>query len=106
MLIRGSNGSPADLRDTLVGSLNDAETRSLAQNEWISPALGKGQEKTYDPMLGASDAGKQPDLELVLVSPFSSSADALLSDLASEGSLTAPSSVTALIAPSLGNPRQ
>lgn len=104
MLIRGSNGSPADLRDTLVGSLKDAETRSLAQNEWISPALGQGQEKTYDPMLGASDAGKQPDLSMVLVSPFSSSADALLSDLASEGSLLSPSSVTALLAPSLGNP--
>ena len=104
MLIRGSNGSPADLRDTLVGSLNDAETRSLAQNEWISPALGQGQEKTYDPMLGASDAGKQPDLSMVLVSPFSSSADALLSDLASEGSMSAPSSVLSLIAPSLGNP--
>lgn len=104
MLIRASNGSPADLRGTLVGSLNDAETRSLAQNEWISPALGQGQEKTYDPMLGASDAGKQPDLNMVLISPFSSSADALLSDLASEGSLLAPSSVTALISPSLGNP--
>ena len=104
MLIRGSNGSPADLRDTLIGSLKDAETRSLAQNEWISPALGQGQEKTYDPMLGASDAGKQPDLNMVLVSPFSSSADALLSDLASEGSLLGPSSVTALLAPSLGNP--
>ena len=104
MLIRGSNGSPADLRDTLVGSLNDAETRSLAQNEWISPALGQGQEKTYDPMLGASDAGKQPDLSMVLVSPFSSSADALLSDLTSEGSMSAPSSVLSLIAPSLGNP--
>ena len=104
MLIRGSNGSPADLRATLVSSLRDAETRSLAQNEWISPALGQGQEKSYDPMLGASDAGKQPDLNMVLVSPYSSSADALLADLASEGSLLGPSSVTALSAPSLGNP--
>ena len=104
MLIRGSNGSPANLRDTLVGSLVDFDTRTMAQNEWISPALGQGQEKTYDPMLGASDAGKQPDLSMVLVSPFSSSADALLSDLAGESSLTAPSSVMALIAPSLGNP--
>jgi len=105
MLIRGSEGSPADLRDTLVGSLNDAETRSLAQNEWISPALGIGQEKTYDPMLGAADAGKQPDLDMVVISPFSSSADALLSDLASEGSLTdASSSITALASPAFGDP--
>ena len=105
MLIRGSEGSPADLRDTLVGSLNDAETRSLAQNEWISPALGEGQEKTYDPMLGAADAGKQPDLDMVIVSPFSSSADALLSDLASERSVTdGSSSITALVSPSFGDP--
>ena len=103
MLIRGSNGSPADLRDTLVGSLNDAETRNLAQNEWISPALGQGQEKTYDPMLGASDAGNQPDLNLVIVSPFSSSADALLSDLASSSSSDASSSVTALVTPSFAD---
>lgn len=103
MLIRGSNGSPADLRDTLVGSLTDAETRSLAQNEWISPALGQGQEKSYDPMLGAADAGKQPDLDMVLIFPFSSSADALLSDLASENSLSdGSSSITALAAPAFG----
>ena len=104
MLIRGSNGSPADLRDTLVGSLNDAETRNLAQNEWISPALGQGQEKTYDPMLGAADAGTQPNLDMVVISPFSSSADALLSDLASERSLSdGSSSVTALVAPSFAD---
>jgi len=103
MLIRGSNGSPADLRDTLVGSLTDAETRSLAQNEWISPALGQGQEKSYDSMLGAADAGKQPDLDMVLIFPFSSSADALLSDLASENSLSdGSSSITALAAPAFG----
>ena len=104
MLIRGSNGSPADLRDTLVGSLNDAETRNLAQNEWISPALGEGQEKTYDPMLGASDAGNQPDLNMLVIPPFSSSADALLSDLASERSVTDPSSsITALVTPSFAD---
>ena len=104
MFIRGSNGSPADLRDTLVGSLNDAETRSLAQNEWISPALGQGQEKTYDPMLGAADAGKQPDLNMLVIPPFSSSADALLSDLASERSVTDPSSsITALVTPSFAD---
>ena len=103
MLIRGSNGSPADLRDTLVGSLNDAETRNLAQNEWISPALGQGQEQTYDPMLGAADAGKQPDLGVVLISPFSSAADALLSDLASSPTPGASSSATSLVVPAFGD---
>ena len=105
MLIRGSNGSPTDLRDTLVGSLNDAETRSLAQNEWISPALGQGQEKTYDPMLGASDAGSQPNLDMVLVVPFTPSGDALLADLASTSSLNDPSSsIAALIGAAINDP--
>ena len=105
MLIRGSNGSPADLRDTLVGSLNDAETRSLAQNEWISPALGQGQEKTYDPMLGAADAGSQPKLDMVLAVSYVAAGDALAADLASECSLSdASSSITALIGPAFSDP--
>ena len=105
MLIRASNGTPADLRDTLVGALKNEETRTLAQNEWISPALGQGQEKTYDPMLGAADAGNQPDLSMVMIVPFKSAADALSADLASECSLTdASSSITALISPAFGDP--
>ena len=105
MLIRASNGTPADLRDTLVGALKNEETRTLAQNEWISPALGQGQEKTYDPMLGAADAGNQPDLSMVMIVPVKSAADALSADLASECSLTdASSSITALISPAFGDP--
>ncbi len=105
MLIRASNGSPADLRDTLVGELRNEETKTLAQNEWISPALGQGQEKTYDPMLGASDAGSQPNLDMVLAVPFKSAGDALLADLASTCSLNDPSSsITALVGPAFGNP--
>lgn len=103
MLIRASNGTPADLRDTLVGALKNEETRTLAQNEWISPALGQGQEKTYDPMLGAADAGNQPDLSMVLIVP-SAASGALLADLASECSLAdSSSSITALVAPSFGD---
>ncbi len=104
MLLRASNGSPADLRDTLVNDLKNEETRNLAQNEWISPALGQGQEKTYDPMLGAADAGNQPNLNMVLVVPFNSAGDALAADLASECSLSdTSSSITALIAPVFGD---
>ena len=100
MLLRASNGTPADLRDTLVNDLKNEETRNLAQNEWISPALGQGQEKTYEPMLGAADAGSQPNLDMVMIVPFTSAADALAADLASECSLTdASSSITALITP-------
>ena len=105
MLLRASNGTPADLRDTLVGALKDEETRNLAQNEWISPALGQGQEKTYDPMLGAADAGSQPNLDMVLVVSLKSAGDALAADLASECSLSdASSSVAALLTPTFGDP--
>ena len=105
MLLRASNGTPADLRETLVGALKDEETRKLAQNEWISPALGQGQEKTYDPMLGAADAGNQPDLNMVLIVPITSAGDALAADLASECSLSdASSSVTALLSPVFDDP--
>ena len=107
MLIRASNGTPADLRDTLVNALNDANTRNLAQNEWISPALGVGQPKTYDPMLGASDAGSQPNLDMVLVIPFKSAADALVADLAVECSLNdASESITALMNATFSDPNQ
>ena len=105
MLIRASNGSPANLRDTLVGELRNEETKNLAQNEWISPALGQGQEKTYDPMLGASDAGSQPNLDMVLTVPTTLAIDALLADLAGECSLSdASSSITALISPLFDDP--
>jgi len=105
MLIRGSNGSPADLRDTLVADLKDPSTRDLAQNEWISPALGQGQEKTYDPMLGAAGAGSLPDPDMVLALSFVNAPAALAGDLASECSLADPSSsFTALLAPAFGNP--
>ena len=87
MLIRASNGTPADLRDTLVDSLRDPATKDLAQNEWISPALGIGQEKTYDPMLGASAAGEQPNLDIAIQVPITTALDALAADLASTGSL-------------------
>jgi len=105
MLIRASNGSPADLRDTLVGELRNEETRSLAQSEWISPALGQGQDKTYDPMLGAADAGSQPKLDMVLAVSYVAAGDALAADLASECSLSdASSSITALIGPAFSDP--
>ncbi len=105
MLIRASNGTPADLRDTLVGALKDEDTRNLAQNEWISPALGQGQEKSYDPMLGAADAGSQPDLDMMLVVSLKASGAALVADLASECSLTDPSSsITALLTPAFADP--
>jgi hypothetical protein len=105
MLVRASEGSPADLRDTLVNELRDPATKELAQNEWISPALGQGQEKTYDPMLGAADAGDQPDLSIALTVPSTLALDALAGDLATSGSLgDTSSSLTEKISPILDDP--
>ena len=105
MLVRASEGSPADLRDQLVNELRDPATKELAQNEWISPALGQGQEKTYDPMLGASDAGDQPDLSLALTVPTTLALEALAGDLATSGSLgDTSSSLTEKISPIFVDP--
>ncbi|MBE6381725.1 MAG: hypothetical protein E7049_01755 [Lentisphaerae bacterium] len=83
MFLRASNGQPADLRDTLVANLPDESTRELAKNEWIPPAMGEGQDKTYDPMLGASDAGEAPNEVLVLRMASPSILTAMLGDLGS-----------------------
>jgi hypothetical protein len=80
MLLRASNGTPQSLRDTLVAEMTDAEARKLAQDEWISPAMGLGQDKTYDPMLGASDAGSAPSPEVVLQLANAQSMQSLLAD--------------------------
>jgi hypothetical protein len=80
MLLRASNGTPQSLRDTLVAEMADAEARKLAQEEWISPAMGIGQDKTYDPMLGASDAGSAPSPAVVLQLANAQSMESLLSE--------------------------
>jgi hypothetical protein len=105
MLIRASNGTPADLRDQLVDGLRDPATKDLAQNEWLSPALGVGQEKTYDPMLGAADAGEQPSLDIALVVPTTLSLAALVADMVSNVDIAdQSSSFVALLAPLFDDP--
>lgn len=107
MMVRASNGTPKDLRDTLVNCLKDPATKDLAQTDWISPALGIGQEKTYDPMLGASDAGEQPNIEAALAMsvPYADPMAATMGDLATECSIADPSSsFLAGLSPSFDNP--
>ena len=87
MLLRASNGTPANLRETLVNEIKDPEVRKLAQEEWISPALGIGQDKTYDPLLGAAGTGKQPDPQVVMALSFADTTTALLGDLTTDGLL-------------------
>lgn len=87
MFLRASGGSPANLTDALVATMPDAKTREMAANEWIKPAMGDGQEQTYDPMLGIAQAGEEPDH--ALVTRLTGGADtmtSLLGDLTAENS--------------------
>lgn len=65
MFLRASGGSPENLMDVLVSTMPDEKNRELAANEWIKPAMGNGQEQTYDPMLGVAQAGEEPDHAVV-----------------------------------------
>ena len=77
MFLRASNGSPADLANTLTEKF-DAKTQELARNEWIPPALN---DRNYDPMLGAAGAGEQPEAAQVLRLAGPQVSAALLADL-------------------------
>ena len=68
MLVRASNGTPADLADKLIDTLKHDDAKELAKNEWIPAALGKdGREQGYEPILASADAGSRPDFAYVLV---------------------------------------
>jgi len=94
MLIRASGGTPSDLASTLVSQFPNAQDRETALNDWIKPAMGDGQEQSYDNMLAAAQApNDEPDHTVVLQLAGSPQiAEALLSDLAapSDSSTTAP----------------
>lgn len=86
MFTRASNGSPANLLDELSSQLPE-ESREIAKKEWFPAALAAGEDKSYDPMLGASGAGDQPDAQIVLRMANSQELTALLIDLASDGDM-------------------
>lgn len=82
MLLRASNGTPADLEDKLIATLPNADARELAKSEWIPSALGKdGRELGYEPILASADAGRRPDFDFVLVIAGPQLLDALLQDI-------------------------
>lgn len=82
MLLRASNGTPADLEDKLIATLPHADARELAKSEWIPSALGKdGRELGYEPILASADAGRRPDFDFVLVIAGPQLLDALLQDI-------------------------
>jgi len=83
MFVRASNGSPADLADKLVETMPDAAVRELAKTEWIPAALAEGDKKSYDSLLAYADAGKNPNLNIVLNLAGPQILDAMLVDIAS-----------------------
>ena len=84
MFLRASGGTPADLAQTLVSQLPDAQARETALNDWVKPAMGDGQEQSYDAMLSAAQSGgDEPDHSVVMqITGGTQIPDALLSDLA------------------------
>lgn len=87
MFVRASEGTPADLRNTLAETIADPAARELALSEWVPSALGENTSKTYDPMLGASDAQlstpDSSDTVVPLVLPNNQEIVPLLGDLSS-----------------------
>lgn len=81
MLVQASGGTPADLTDKLVSTLPVA-SQEAARKEWFPAA--SGENKNYDPMLGAADAqtaAPAPVVVLRLAGP--QVIDALLADITS-----------------------
>ena len=101
MFERASGGSPSDLRDALVATL-PAESQETAKSEWIPAAMGEGREKTYDPMLGVSEAGEEPNHAAVLQLTGPQIGQALLADLQAEGTgASSGLAAGAFVAPSI-----
>ena len=84
MLVRASGGTPSDLAQTLVSQFSNGQDRDTILNDWIKPAMGDGQEQSYDPMLTTAQApNDEPDHTVVLQLAGSPQiAETLLSDLA------------------------
>ena len=100
MFERASGGSPEGLRDILVSTLPES-SQEAARSEWFPAAMGEGREKTYDPMLGVSEAGEEPNHAAVLQLTGPQVGQALLADLQSEGSGSGSSSASAFVAPGI-----
>ena len=102
MFERASGGSPANLRDTLVAEL-PADAQETAKSEWIPAAMGEGREKTYDPMLGVSGAGEEPNHAAVLQLANMQVGQALLADMQTDGTGASSGGVSsgAFVAPSI-----
>lgn len=80
MFVRASNGSPTNLVDTLTAYLPE-DSREVARKEWFPAALAEGEDKSYEPMLGSTDAGTLPNERVVLRIAEAMDHEVLLADL-------------------------
>ena len=61
----GEQPTQSDI-NTMLSQMGDPKSRETAASEWIGPALGTGgNAQSYDPMLGAANAGDEPDHSVV-----------------------------------------
>lgn len=81
MLVRASNSSDPAMTESIVAMMPES-ARESAKNEWMPAALGEGQEKNYESMLGTADAGAEPSSDLVITIAAVQNREAMLSDLA------------------------
>lgn len=80
MLVAASNGSPADLSDTLVNTL-PADQQDIVRNEWLPAALAEGEDKNFDAIIGSStDAGREPVASIALKIAGPQVMEAMLAD--------------------------
>lgn len=80
MFVRASNGTPADLSETLLGYMPET-AREAAKTEWLPAALAEGAEKSYAPILDSAGAGVEPNLSAVVRIASPDPMNALLADL-------------------------
>lgn len=79
MMVNASNGSMPELGAKLADTLPES-VRETAKNEWI-PAATKEGDKNYDSMLGAADAGAEPNTALTLKIAGPQYFEAMLADI-------------------------
>lgn len=91
MLVRASNGSPADLAEKLTSHL-PADMQAAARQEWIPGAMAKGQSQNYEAMLSSGGAEAAPNIEQALAIAGPQMLEALLEDLT--GGSTQPSAAS------------
>lgn len=80
MFVRASNGTPADLSETLLTYVPES-AREAAKTEWLPAALAEGAEKSYAPLLDSAGAGVEPNLSAVVRLASPDLMNALLADL-------------------------